>query len=48
MAKNIEIEKFATIDAFVKSLNTRELNPAFKNKREVSSKIKGYKKFNYL
>ena len=45
MAKNIEIEKFATIDAFVKSLNTRELNPAFKNKGEVSSKIKGNKDF---
>lgn len=45
MAKNIEIEKFATIDAFVKSLNTRELNPAFKNKGEISSKIKGNKDF---
>lgn len=45
MAKNIEIEKFATIDAFVKSLNTRELNPAFKNVGEVSSKIKGNKDF---
>lgn len=45
MAKNIEIEKFATIDAFVKSLNTRELNPAFKNKGEVLSKIKGNKDF---
>ena len=45
MAKNIEIEKFATIDAFVKSLNTRELNPVFKNKGEISSKIKGNKDF---
>lgn len=45
MAKNIEIEKFATIDAFVKSLNTRELNPAFKGSKDISSKIKGNKDF---
>lgn len=40
MAKNIEIEKFATIDAFVKSLNTRELNIAFKGSEDIASKRK--------